>query len=78
MIAYSDPKAKHRETAGLLDDYAFVGIAALDAFEVTGDFKYFEAAKQIADYMIEHFYDDEAGGFFDAAEVGDERLRSVH
>src|SRR3954471_11623747 len=37
VIAYSDPNAEHRETFGLLDDYAFVGIAALDAFEVTGE-----------------------------------------
>ena len=28
--------------------------------------KYFEAAKEITDYMIQHFYDEEAGGFFDA------------
>jgi uncharacterized protein YyaL (SSP411 family) len=66
VIAYSDPTAEHRETFGLLDDYAFVGLAALDAFEVTGDIKYFNAAKAITDYMAEHFYDDHAGGFFDA------------
>jgi uncharacterized protein YyaL (SSP411 family) len=66
VIAYSDPNAEHRETVGLLDDYAFVGIAALDAFEATGDLKYFDAAKAITDYMVEHFYDEQAGGFFDA------------
>jgi uncharacterized protein YyaL (SSP411 family) len=65
VIAYSDPNAEHRETAGLLDDYAFVGIAALDAFEVTGEIRYFNAAKTVTDYMIDHFYDQEAGGFFD-------------
>src|SRR4051812_17154578 len=66
VIAYSDPNATHRETAGFLDDYAFVGFAALDAFEATGESKYFEAARGITDYMIEHFHDTEAGGFFDA------------
>jgi uncharacterized protein YyaL (SSP411 family) len=66
VIAYSDPNAEHRDTMGLLDDYAFVGIAALDAFEVTGDLKYFDAAKAITDYMVEYFYDEQAGGFFDA------------
>ena len=66
VIAYSDPKATHRETSGFLDDYAFVGIAALDAFEATGESKYFDAARAITDYMIVHFLDDQAGGFFDA------------
>jgi uncharacterized protein YyaL (SSP411 family) len=66
VIAYSDPEARHRETEGLLDDYAFLGIAALDAFEVTGEMRCFEAAKRLSDYMIEHFYDEQAGGFFDA------------
>lgn len=66
VIAYSDPNAQHRDSTGYVDDYAFVGLAALDAFETTGDIKYFEAAKQITDYMIQHFYDDTSGGFFDA------------
>ena len=66
VIAYSDPNATHRNTPGLLDDHAFVGIAALDAYEATGDYKYFESAKAIADYMVQHLYDDQAGGFFDA------------
>ncbi len=66
VIAYSDPKAQHRETAGLLDDYAFVGLAALDAFEVTGEFRYFEAARAASDFMLQYFYDEQGGGFFDA------------
>jgi uncharacterized protein YyaL (SSP411 family) len=66
VIAYSDPKAQPRETEGLLDDYAFAGIAALDAFEVTGEMRYFEAARSISDHMIEQFFDEQAGGFFDA------------
>ena len=57
VIAYSDPNAQHRDSVGYLDDYGFVGIAALDAFEAVGDLKYLEAAKQITDYMIDHFYD---------------------
>ena len=66
VIAYSDPSAEHRDTPGFLDDYSFVGLAALDAFESTGEMKYFDSAKAIADFMINHFYDLEAGGFFDA------------
>jgi hypothetical protein len=66
VIAYSDPKAATRETTGFLDDYAYVGIAALDAFEATGEIRYFNAARKITDYLVEHFYDETDGGFYDA------------
>ena len=66
VIAYSDPKATHRDTNGFVDDYAFVGIALLDAYETTGDMRYFDAARKITDYLVEHFYDEDNGGFFDA------------
>ena len=66
VIAYSDPKASHRETPGFVDDYAFVGIAALDAYEVTGEIRYFHWARKVTDFLIANFYDGGAGGFFDA------------
>ncbi len=65
VIAYSDPKAERRETAGVLDDYAFTVIACLDAYEATADLSYFRFARKIADAMVEGFYDREGGGFFD-------------
>jgi uncharacterized protein YyaL (SSP411 family) len=79
VIAYSDPDAQHRETPGFLDDYAFVGLAALDAYEATGNMKYFDATRAIADYMIEHFYDEKAGGFYDApkSQSGDGALGAL-
>jgi uncharacterized protein YyaL (SSP411 family) len=66
VIAYSDPEAPQRQIAGLLDDYAFVAIACLDAYETTADLTYFNFARRIAEAMIERFYDSEGGGFFDA------------
>ena len=66
VIAYSDPNAEQRDIRGFLDDYSFVGLATLDAYESTGDAKYYDAACVITDFMISHFYDDNAGGFFDA------------
>jgi len=66
VIAYSDPDAAPTETAGLLDDYAFLALACLDAWESTADLRYFNAARQIADQMIERFHDSNGGGFFDA------------
>ena len=51
--------------AGVLEDYAFVANAALDAWEATGEMRYFDAAQQIADAMLMRFYDATGGGFFD-------------
>ncbi|MFZ3262676.1 MAG: thioredoxin domain-containing protein [Terriglobales bacterium] len=65
VIAYSDPKAERRDTAGVLDDYAFSVIACLDAYEATADLSYFRFARTIADSMVTRFLDQEAGGFFD-------------
>jgi uncharacterized protein len=66
VVAYSDPKAEHREVPGLLDDYAATAIACLDAYESTGDVSYFKFAQAIANAMVERFFDATAGGFFDA------------
>jgi uncharacterized protein YyaL (SSP411 family) len=66
VIAYSDPKAEHREVAGLLDDYAATALACLDAYEATADLSYFKFAQAIADAMVEKFFDAVSGGFFDA------------
>ncbi len=65
VIAYSDPKAERRDTAGVLDDYAFTVIACLDAYEATTDLSYFRFARAITDAMVARFFDTEAGGFFD-------------
>ncbi len=65
VIAYSDLWAKPRAIPGVLDDYAFSAIACLDAYEATGEFRYFEFAKSITDLMIAKFFDPVSGGFFD-------------
>jgi len=74
VVAYSDPAAKHRDVPGLLDDYAFTVIACLDAYETTAALSYFNFARRIGDRMIERFYDDSAGGFFDVETVKDPHL----
>jgi uncharacterized protein YyaL (SSP411 family) len=65
VLAYSDPKADRRQVRGLLDDYAFLAIACLDAYEATADLSYFKFARRITDTMIEKFFDPTSGGFFD-------------
>ncbi len=66
VVAYSDPKAAHREVSGLLDDYAATTLACLDAYEATADLSYFRFAQAIGDAMIARFFDAVSGGFFDA------------
>ena len=66
VIAYSDKSAGARVVPGVLDDYAFLVLAALDAYEAMAEMHYFETARALADTMIERFHDSENGGFFDA------------
>ncbi|MDE1178395.1 MAG: thioredoxin domain-containing protein [Edaphobacter sp.] len=65
VVAYGDGEPAARRIAGGLDDYVFVGNAAVDAWEATGEMRYYEAATAIADAVIGRFYDTAGGGFFD-------------
>jgi uncharacterized protein YyaL (SSP411 family) len=68
VVAYGEGGSAAR-VAGVLEDYAFVAAAALDAWESSGEVRYFDAAKQITDRMLELFCDVDADGkshgFFD-------------
>ena len=77
VVAYSDPAAKHREVAGLLDDYAATTLACLDAYEATADLSYFKFAQAIGDAMIARFFDAAGGGFFDAEPVDEGKSLGV-
>ena len=77
VVAYSDPQAQHREVPAVLDDYAFLANACLDAYEVTADLSYFNFARRIAEKMIEQFYDSAGGGFFDTAAPFGEKVLGV-
>jgi uncharacterized protein YyaL (SSP411 family) len=74
VIVYSDPQAEHRDTAGVLDDYAFTVIACLDAYEATSALSYFRFARSIADAMIARFFDSSSGGFFDVPDAAPGKL----
>jgi uncharacterized protein len=77
VIAYSDPKAAHRDVPALLDDYAFTALACLDAYEATADMSYFRFAQQLTDRMIADFFDTEGGGFFDTPKLSTEEVLGV-
>jgi uncharacterized protein YyaL (SSP411 family) len=53
---------------GYLEDHAFMVEALISLYEATFDERWFAAGREIADFMIEHFADEQNGGFFETAE----------
>ena len=50
-----------------LEDHAYLVEELLTLYEATFDPRWFAAARELADTMIERFADDERGGFFDTS-----------
>src|SRR6202021_243364 len=61
------------------DDYVFLGHAALDAWEMTGEMKYYIAAESVMESALERFYDTTGCAFFDteAPANGEVRLGAL-
>jgi uncharacterized protein YyaL (SSP411 family) len=57
-----------------LEDHAYVAEAFLVLYESTFDERWFVAARETADAMIERFFDSERGGFFTTAADGEELI----
>jgi uncharacterized protein YyaL (SSP411 family) len=66
VVCYGDEAAPSPMPA-VLDDYALLAGACLDAWESTLEMRYYEAAEALAARMQRDFYDPEGGGFFDTA-----------
>jgi hypothetical protein len=78
VVAYGEGVAPARAVVGVLEDYAFVANAALDAWEASGEMRYFDAAQRIADAMLERFYDATGCGFFDTeVNASEERIGAL-
>lgn len=60
--AYFEGKAR---LPGLLNDQVQMAKALLHAFEVTGERRYADIAKDLMDYAIRELWDPKDGGFFD-------------
>lgn len=65
LRTYKDGKAKIQ---GYLDDYSFFGAALLDVFEINPESKYLKRAQEIANYLIEHFWDSKSNSFYMTAD----------
>jgi uncharacterized protein len=60
-------KAGQAKLNAYLEDHAFLVEALLTLYESTFDPRWFSAARETADTMIERFADDERGGFFETS-----------
>lgn len=65
VVSYGEGVAPSVPVQGVLEDYAFLTNAALDAWEGTGELRYFTVAQQMADMMLAKFYDPMGDAFFD-------------
>jgi uncharacterized protein YyaL (SSP411 family) len=65
LRTWKDGRAK---LAGYLEDHAFMVEALLALYEATFEPRWFAEARRLADVTIEHFADDDAGGFFTTAD----------
>jgi uncharacterized protein len=64
VVAYAEGEGGPR-ISGVLDDYALMVHACLDAWERTLELRYYDAAQMLATRMQRDFYDATGGGFFD-------------
>jgi len=67
VISYADGHIPPQVVAGVLEDYAFAGLACVAAWEVTGESRWLRDAEVLAARMIRDFADAIGGGFFDTA-----------
>ncbi len=68
VVAYGEDGGTAKAVPAVLEDYAFLGNAALDAWETTGELRYFSVAEQLAETLLARFYDEMGDGFFDTAQ----------
>jgi uncharacterized protein YyaL (SSP411 family) len=65
LRTYKDGEAKLN---GYLEDHAYLVEALLSLYEGTFEQRWFDAARELAGFTIEHFADPERGGFFETAD----------
>jgi uncharacterized protein YyaL (SSP411 family) len=53
--------------AAYLDDYAALVNGLVGVYEATGEIRFFTAARRYADELLDRFWDDATGAFFDTA-----------
>jgi uncharacterized protein YyaL (SSP411 family) len=77
VIAYADQPGSAKPVAAVLDDYALLIHACVDAWQASGDLRYYEAAMQLGEALVAKFHDSEAGGFFDTERDSGDKLGAL-
>lgn len=57
-----------------IDDFAFLIWGLLELYEASFDSQYLELAWELNEYLLKHFWDDQAGGFFFTADNSEDLL----
>jgi len=63
--SYKDGQAK---IEGFLSDYALYADGLLALYRATFELRWLEAARLLAEHMLDHFWDNEQGGFFQTSD----------
>jgi uncharacterized protein YyaL (SSP411 family) len=78
MVTNGRVMRSHKEgvtrISGFLEDHAAVALGFLAVYELTFDRRWVEAAEEIARAMIEWFWDDTVGAFFDTAKDAEQLI----
>ncbi|WP_094228377.1 thioredoxin domain-containing protein [Methanolobus psychrotolerans] len=76
----NDGKMKHRYREGeaaidaFLEDYAFFIWGLIELYQTNFETKYIEHALKLNNYLLNHFYDNEDGGFFHTSDEAEELI----
>ncbi|MBI5145855.1 MAG: thioredoxin domain-containing protein [Thaumarchaeota archaeon] len=65
LRTYKNGQAKLR---GYLEDYSYFINAILDVFEIKPDSKYLDLAVHLANYLVDHFWDEQNNSFYFTAD----------
>ena len=78
MVRQGRVMRSHKEgvtrISGFLEDHAAVALGFLAVYELTFDERWVDRAREIADAMIEWFWDDQMGAFFDTAKDAEQLI----
>ena len=55
----------------MLEDHAFLAWGLVELYEATGEVRWLREAQRIADLALEHFWDEDGGGFFLSPDDGE-------
>ena len=77
VVAYGEGDGSGDSVDGVLEDYVFAGHAALDVWEITGEFRFFSVALTLTEAAVAFFYDVEKGGFFDTPPGSGDKLGAL-